>query len=175
MIESVKITLLLCLTGVTLCVLVLSYGEYTNRYAIVATQNNGIYIFDKKTVTLNKCENGKCEVIRANFPSDRLPLGSAQTQAVAVNGINSLQNVSPAPVYTGVSSETPTSVIPPSGSNTLVREQNLTQTNVPQQNSVTDTTNVQTLKPSVNSFLNASNQLPTLQSSLQQSTYAYQA
>ena len=69
MVESVKITLLVCLTCITSSVLILSYNEYTNRYELITSQNNCIYIFDKKTTTLNKCENGKCEVLRTNFPT----------------------------------------------------------------------------------------------------------
>ncbi len=90
MIANVKITLLICLTFITSAVLFLSYSEYNHRYELITTQNNGIYIFDKKTTTLNKCENGKCETIQTNFPTDRI-LGRLSTstpvQAIPQTGI----------------------------------------------------------------------------------------
>lgn len=173
MIGSVKITLLLCLTGITSCILFLSYGEYINRYELITTQNNGIYIFDKKTVTLNKCENGKCEMLQTNFPEDRL-LKSPSVQAIQSNATNSIQNVPPNSMPISASSGMPTSETSLSNQSILTGNQAPAQTKAVQQNNVS-TTSVQTLKPAVNSFLNTNDQLPTLQQSLRQSTYGRQA
>ncbi len=147
MVESVKITLLLCLTGISSCILFLSYEEYTNRYALVTTQSNVVYIFDKKTVTLNKCENGRCEIIHTNFPTDRLP-SARSGQAVQVNGSNLIENTPKAP----------TSVMTTSVNTPVTGA----QTGINSQNGAINAT----AQPKVNSFLNAGNQLPTLQNSL---------
>ena len=72
MIDSTKITILLCLTILVTSILVMSYNEYVNRFSIIATQDNGIYIFDKKSTVLNRCENGKCITIPTNFPQNQL-------------------------------------------------------------------------------------------------------
>ncbi|MBR1944332.1 MAG: hypothetical protein IJ848_02560 [Alphaproteobacteria bacterium] len=72
MIDSTKITILLCLTILVTSILVMSYNEYVNRFSIIATQDNGIYIFDKKSATLNRCENGHCTAIPTQFPQNPL-------------------------------------------------------------------------------------------------------
>ena len=79
MVDSTKITILLCLTILVTSVLVMSYNEYVNRFSIIATQDNGIYIFDKKSATLNRCENGQCTAIQTHFPQNPLlQMGSTQ-------------------------------------------------------------------------------------------------
>lgn len=70
MIDSTKITILLCLTILVTSILVMSYNEYVNRFSIIATQDNGIYIFDKKSAVLNRCENGRCIAIPTQFPQN---------------------------------------------------------------------------------------------------------
>ena len=72
MIDSTKITILLCLTIIVTSILVMSYNEYVNRFSIITTQNNVIYIFDKKSTILNKCENGQCVQIPTYFPQNPL-------------------------------------------------------------------------------------------------------
>ena len=84
MIDSTKITILLCLTILVTSILVMSYNEYVNRFSIIATQDNGIYIFDKKSATLNKCQNGQCTTILTNFPQNPL-LQSGNKQQFATN------------------------------------------------------------------------------------------
>lgn len=88
MIDSTKITILLCLTILVTSILVMSYNEYVNRFSIIATQNNVIYIFDKKSAVLNKCENGQCTQIQTYFPQNPLLQWNntqQQTQQYATN------------------------------------------------------------------------------------------
>ena len=91
MIDSTKITILLCLTILVTSILVMSYNEYVNRFSIIATQDNVIYIFDKKSTVLNKCEKGQCITIPTNFPQNPLLQMSSnkgkdnQTQQYATN------------------------------------------------------------------------------------------
>lgn len=95
MIDSTKISILLCLTIIVTSILVMSYNEYVNRFSIIATQDNGIYIFDKKSATLNKCHNGQCTTILTNFPQNPL-LQSSNKQQFATNitqqQVNSIDN-----------------------------------------------------------------------------------
>ena len=81
MVDSTKITILLCLTILVTSILVMSYNEYVNRFSIIATQDNGIYIFDKKSTVLNRCENGKCITIPTNFPQNPLLSMSNSSQS----------------------------------------------------------------------------------------------
>lgn len=69
MFGGVKITLIICLTIITSCVLFISYNEYSNRYALVSTKDDGIYIFDKKSAVLNKCDGKTCSIIETKLPS----------------------------------------------------------------------------------------------------------
>jgi hypothetical protein len=69
MINGVKITLVICLTILVSCVLCISYNEYTNRYSIVAANDNALYIFDKKSAVLNRCSEKGCELIETKLPS----------------------------------------------------------------------------------------------------------
>jgi len=69
MFGGVKITLIICLTIVTSCVLFISYNEYSERYSIVSTSDNGIYIFDKKSTVLNRCDGKNCLVIETKLPT----------------------------------------------------------------------------------------------------------
>lgn len=69
MFGGVKITLIICLTIVTSCVLFISYNEYSERYSIVSTADNGIYIFDKKSTVLNRCDGKNCIVIETKLPT----------------------------------------------------------------------------------------------------------
>ncbi len=69
MFSGVKITLIICLTIITSCVLFISYNEYSGRYSIVSTSDNGIYIFDKKSTVLNKCDGKNCVVIETKLPT----------------------------------------------------------------------------------------------------------
>ncbi|MDR1034675.1 MAG: hypothetical protein LBL32_01940 [Holosporales bacterium] len=69
MVNGVKNTLIICLTILVSCVLFISYNEYTNRYTLVVTQDNSLYIFDKKSTILNKCSDKGCAVIETKLPS----------------------------------------------------------------------------------------------------------
>lgn len=69
MFGGVKITLIICLTIITSCVLFISYNEYSERYSIVSTSDNGIYIFDKKSTVLNRCDGKNCFVIETKLPT----------------------------------------------------------------------------------------------------------
>ncbi|MDR1289312.1 MAG: hypothetical protein LBJ77_02880 [Holosporales bacterium] len=69
MVYGVKNTLIICLTILVACVLFISYNEYTNRYALVVTQDNSLYIFDKKSTVLNKCSDKGCSVIETKLPA----------------------------------------------------------------------------------------------------------
>ena len=89
--DSTKITILLCLTILVTSVLVMSYNEYVNRFSIIATQNNGIYIFDKKSATLNKCENGQCTTIQTHFPQNPLLQINSTHQPVQQYATNVMQ------------------------------------------------------------------------------------
>lgn len=68
MFGGVKITLILCLTILVSCVLFISYNEYSNRYTLVATGDNSLYIFDKKSTVLNKCDGKTCAIIETKLP-----------------------------------------------------------------------------------------------------------
>lgn len=69
MFGGVKITLILCLTIVVSSVLFISYNEYLNRYELIATNDNSVYIFDKRSTVLNRCDNKGCNVIETKLPS----------------------------------------------------------------------------------------------------------
>lgn len=51
------------------CVLFISYNEYTNRYSLLTTNENSIYIFDKKSTVLNKCDAKGCSIIETKLPT----------------------------------------------------------------------------------------------------------
>lgn len=69
MFGGIKITLILCLTVVVSCVLFISYNEYTNRYSLVIAPDNSVYIFDKKSTVLNRCNENGCAVIETKLPT----------------------------------------------------------------------------------------------------------
>ena len=69
MFGGVKITLILCLTIVVSCVLFISYNEYTNRYSLLTANDNSLYIFDKKSTVLNKCDGNSCVVVETKLPT----------------------------------------------------------------------------------------------------------
>lgn len=95
MIDSTKISILLCLTIIVTSILVMSYNEYVNRFSIIATHDNGIYIFDKKSTMLNKCENGKCTLMQTYFnqnPVLQMDTRQQQVQQYATN-ITQLPNI----------------------------------------------------------------------------------
>lgn len=157
MIANVKITFLICLTFIISTILFLSYSEYNHRYELITTQNNGIYIFDKKTTILNKCENGKCETIQTNFPNVRiLDRFSTPTPVQAIP-----QNITPAQgtAHTNASN----AAIAQFGVNTVSVPQNPTMRTAPVSTSqlATTSTTSNVSNPQFNS-----DGLPTLQSSL---------
>jgi hypothetical protein len=78
MFGGVKIALITSLTILTSCVLFISYNECTNRYVIHGNSDNTIWIFDKKSTTLNKCGEDGCKVVETKFPKDS-PLALAQS------------------------------------------------------------------------------------------------
>jgi hypothetical protein len=49
-------------------VLFISYNEYSNRYSLISTSDNSIYIFDKKSTVLNKCDEKGCSIIETKLP-----------------------------------------------------------------------------------------------------------
>ena len=67
MFGGVKITLILCATMIVCCVLFISYNEYTNRYSLLTTNENSVYIFDKKSTVLNKCDSKGCSIIETKL------------------------------------------------------------------------------------------------------------
>ncbi len=69
MFGGVKITLILCATMIVCCVLFISYNEYTNRYSLLTTNENSVYIFDKKSSVLNKCDAKGCSIIETKLPT----------------------------------------------------------------------------------------------------------
>ena len=69
MFGGVKITLILSATMIVCCVLFISYNEYTNRYSLLTTNENSVYIFDKKSTVLNKCNSKGCSVIETKLPT----------------------------------------------------------------------------------------------------------
>ena len=69
MFGGVKITLILSTTMIVCCVLFISYNEYTNRYSLLTTNENSVYIFDKKSTVLNKCTSEGCSVIETKLPT----------------------------------------------------------------------------------------------------------
>lgn len=69
MFGAVKVTLILCLTIVVSCVLFISYNEYSNRYSLVTTNDNSLYIFDKKSTVLNRCDGKSCSLIETKLPT----------------------------------------------------------------------------------------------------------
>lgn len=74
MFGGVKITLILCLTMIVCCVLFVSYNEYTNRYSLITTSDNSLYIFDKKSSVLNRCDGETCRMIETKLPA-KMTLG----------------------------------------------------------------------------------------------------
>ena len=78
MIGGIKATLIICLTVLVSCVLFISYNEYANRYSLIATNDNHLYIFDKKSTVLNRCGEKGCELIETKLPS-KVSFGLEQT------------------------------------------------------------------------------------------------
>ena len=74
MFGGVKITLILCLTMIVCCVLFISYNEYADRYSLIATNDNSLYIFDKKSSVLNRCDGETCRMIETKLPA-KITLG----------------------------------------------------------------------------------------------------
>lgn len=68
-INGVKVTLTICLTIIVSCVLFISYSEYTNRYMLIPAQDNGVFIFDKKSTILNKCDDNSCKLLETKLPA----------------------------------------------------------------------------------------------------------
>ena len=81
LISGVKVTLIICLTILVSAILIISYSEYVNRYAIVTTQNNNVYIFDKKSTVLNRCNDNGCSLVETKLPSTVLGV----TEAIGVS------------------------------------------------------------------------------------------
>lgn len=87
---GVKITLLVCLTVLLSCTSAMLYNEYMNRYVIITTNDNSVYIFDKKSTILNRCQNDQCHVINTQLPQTHLWNSSESNKVQTVN-----QNVAP--------------------------------------------------------------------------------
>ncbi|MDR2074928.1 MAG: hypothetical protein LBP31_01770 [Holosporales bacterium] len=68
-INGVKITITICVTIMVSCVLFISYSEYVNRYSLVSAPDNSIYIFDKKSHALNRCNDSGCQAIETKLPA----------------------------------------------------------------------------------------------------------
>jgi hypothetical protein len=51
------------------CVLFISYSEYVNRYSIISAPDNSVYIFDKKSHALNRCNDSGCKSIETKLPT----------------------------------------------------------------------------------------------------------
>jgi hypothetical protein len=68
MFGAVKMTLIICLTIVIVCVLLISYNEYEGRYFVIGSTDNSLYIFDKKSAVLNKCSEKGCVVVETKLP-----------------------------------------------------------------------------------------------------------
>lgn len=97
MIDNTKISILFCLTVIVTGILIMSYNEYVNRFSIITTQNNVIYIFDKKSATLNKCENDQCTLIQTNFPQNPIMQNNNKNQATQqyATNVTPLPNIMP--------------------------------------------------------------------------------
>ncbi|MDR1488358.1 MAG: hypothetical protein LBI26_01265 [Holosporales bacterium] len=67
-VNGVKITLIVCLTIIVSCILFISYMEYTSRYSIFPTSDNSLYIFDKKSTVLSKCNDAGCKILDTKLP-----------------------------------------------------------------------------------------------------------
>lgn len=67
-INGVKVTITICLTIIVSSVLFISYSEYIHRYTIVSSPDNSVYIFDKKSTTLNKCDEKGCKFLETKLP-----------------------------------------------------------------------------------------------------------
>lgn len=68
--NAVKMTLIICLTIVLSAILMIAYDEYTKRYTLIATANSDLYIFDKKSGILNRCNANGCQIIETKLPAD---------------------------------------------------------------------------------------------------------
>ncbi|MDR0552481.1 MAG: hypothetical protein LBG13_00080, partial [Holosporales bacterium] len=74
LVNGFKITFMICLTVVTMSVLFISYTEHINKYSVFTTQDNSIYIFDKKEVVLTRCKDDVCNLVDTKLPiSSTLP------------------------------------------------------------------------------------------------------
>jgi hypothetical protein len=81
MFGGIKITLILCITIVVSFILFISHNEYTNRYYITTTNDNSVYIFDKKSTVLNRCDAKGCAVIETKLPNKMSFLNGQMFQA----------------------------------------------------------------------------------------------
>ncbi|MDR3224029.1 MAG: hypothetical protein LBT03_00355 [Holosporales bacterium] len=141
MFGGVKITLIISLTVLTSCILLISYSEYANRYNIIGNSDNSIYIFDKKSIVLNRCSENGCKVIETKLPVNG-PFGLVQmfsqskmfeadkpmTKEVAsakIEAVEATATAAPiAPVDTQEKKEEPVigEVTPPAGSESTTLE-----------------------------------------------------
>jgi hypothetical protein len=65
-------------------VLFISYTEHINKYSVFTTQDNNVYIFDKKEVVLSRCKDDVCSLVDTKLPipsntlSEKIIEGSAR-------------------------------------------------------------------------------------------------
>ena len=64
---SLKGTILGCITFLITVGVVITYFSQQDRYALYS-QEKGIFVFDRKTATLNYCDAQTCQMIRPNIP-----------------------------------------------------------------------------------------------------------
>ena len=68
-INGVKITLVVCFTVMLAFILHIAYLEYVDRYTIIYTPDNAVFIFDKKTTIMSRYANGACQLIDTKLPN----------------------------------------------------------------------------------------------------------
>ena len=78
---SLKGTILGCITFLITVGIIITYFSQQDRYSLYS-QEKGIFVFDRKTATLNYCDAQTCQMIRPNIPT--------QESEVVMAGISGL-------------------------------------------------------------------------------------
>lgn len=90
---SLKGTILICITFLMTVGGVLTYVSQQDRYSIYP-HDKGLFVFDRKTATLNFCDNETCQMVKAMVPiqEPETTLITMPPQSAIVNGSVSLQS-----------------------------------------------------------------------------------
>ena len=90
-INGVKITLVVCFTIILAFILHIAYCEYVDRYSIIYTSDNAVFIFDKKTTIMSRYANGTCQLIDTKLPNSGINRNNMTPQMPVFAGQQPMQ------------------------------------------------------------------------------------